>query len=122
MCIRDRGAPHRTAHATSAVDWSAAHSWNFAPIDSVRFPAIDLARHCGVRGGGLPAVFNAANEVAVAAFMNGDLEFSAIVEIVAATTAKLDSIADSTMRDLSDVSAIEEDARTVAQALVVEKK
>jgi len=116
------GAPHRTAHATSAVDWSAAHSWNFAPIDSVRFPAIDLARHCGVRGGGLPAVFNAANEVAVAAFMNGDLEFSAIVEIVAATTAKLDSIADSTMRDLSDVSAIEEDARTVAQALVVEKK
>lgn len=116
------GAPHRTAHATSAVDWSAAHSWNFAPIDSVRFPAIDLARHCGVRGGGLPAVFNAANEVAVAAFMNGDLEFSAIVEIVAATTAKLDSIADSTMRDLSDVSAIEEYARTVAQALVVEKK
>jgi len=116
------GAPHRTAHATSAVDWSAAHSWNFAPIDSVRFPAIDLARHCGVRGGGLPAVFNAANEVAVAAFMNGDLEFSAIVEIVAATTAKLDSIADSTMRDLSDVSGIEEDARTVARALVVEKK
>ena len=116
------GAPDRTAHATSAVDWSAPHSWNFAPVDNARFPAIDLARHCGIRGGGLPAVFNAANEVAVAAFMNGDLDFSAIVEIVASTTAKLDSIADSTMRDLSDVSGIEEDARTVARALVVEKK
>jgi 1-deoxy-D-xylulose-5-phosphate reductoisomerase len=116
------GAPHRTAHATAAVDWSAAQSWNFAPVDNLRFPAINLARHCGTRGGGLPAVFNAANEVAVAAFMNGNLEFSAIVEIVAATTAKLDSIANSAIRDLSDVSAIENDARTVAQALVVEKK
>ena len=116
------GAPDRTAHATSAVDWSAAQAWNFTPVDNARFPAIDLARHCGIRGGGLPAVFNAANEVAVAAFMNGDLDFSAIVEIVASTTAKLDSIADSTMRDLSDVSGIEEDARTVARALVVEKK
>ena len=109
------GAPDRTAHATSAVDWSAAQAWNFTPVDNARFPAIDLARHCGIRGGGLPAVFNAANEVAVAAFMNGDLDFSAIVEIVASTTAKLDSIADSTMRDLSDVSGIEEDARTVAR-------
>ncbi len=116
------GAPDRTAHATSAVDWSAAQAWNFTPVDNARFPAIDLARHCGIRGGGLPAVFNAGNEVAVAAFMNGDLDFSAIVEIVASTTAKLDSIADSTMRDLSDVSGIEEDARTVARALVVEKK
>ncbi len=116
------GAPDRTAHATTAVDWSAAQSWNFSPIDSARFPAVDLARHCGSRGGGLPAVFNAANEVAVAAFMRGDLKFSAIVEIVAATTTKLDSIANSVIRDLSDVSAIEEDARVVANALVVEKK
>ncbi len=116
------GAPGRTAHATAAVDWSAPHSWNFAPVDNARFPAIDLARHCGTRGGGLPAVFNAANEVAVTAFMNGELEFSAIVEIVAATTAKLDSIANSAIRNLSDVSAIENDARIVANSLVLEKK
>ncbi len=115
-------APGRTAHATAAVDWSVPHTWNFTPVDNARFPAIDLARHCGTRGGGLPAVFNAANEVAVAAFMNGELEFSAIIEIVAATTAKLDSLANSAMRDLSDVSAIEQDARTVANALVVENK
>ena len=100
------GAPHRTAHATSAVDWSATHTWNFAPIDSQRFPAIDLARHCGARGGGLPAVFNAANEVAVDAFIKGELDFTAIVEIVAATTLQLDSIGDSQVRDISDVSAI----------------
>ena len=116
------GAPHRTAHATSAVDWSATHIWNFAPIDPQRFPAIDLARHCGARGGGLPAVFNAANEVAVDAFIKGELDFTAIVEIVAATTLQLDSIGDSQVRDISDVSAIEQDARQVARSLIVESK
>ena len=112
-------APHRVAHATAAIDWTTQHSWNFSPIDEKRFPAINLARHCGTRGGGLPAIFNAANEVAVAAFINEELEFSAIVEIVAATTAKLDSYADSPIRDISDVSAIEENARQVARSLVV---
>ena len=112
------GAPHRTAHATAAVDWTAQHAWTFAPIDEKRFPAINLARHCGSRGGGLPAVFNAANEVAVAAFMSGALDFTAIVEVVAKVAAKLDSIANSKVRDLSDVSAIEQDARQVAGLLV----
>lgn len=116
------GAPHRVAHATAAVDWAAEHSWNFAPIDEKRFPAISLARHCGNRAGGLPAVFNAANEVAVEAFMKEQLEFSAIVEIVATTAGKLDSFADSPIRDISDVSAIEEDARKVARSLVVGNK
>ena len=116
------GAPHRTPHATAAVDWSTAHTWNFAPIDSKRFPAIDLARHCGSRGGGLPAVFNAANEVAVGAFMRGELDFTAIVQVVAATASRLDSLGDSQVRDISDVSAIEQDARQVAQSFVVERK
>jgi len=116
------GAPHRTPHATAAVDWSTPHTWNFAPIDPQRFPAIDLARHCGSRGGGLPAVFNAANEVAVGAFMRGELDFTAIVEVVAATATRLDSLGDSQVRDISDVSAIEQDARQVAQSLVVESK
>ena len=116
------GAPHRTPHATAAVDWNTPHTWNFAPIDPQRFPAIDLARHCGSRGGGLPAVFNAANEVAVGAFMRGELDFTAIVEVVAATATRLDSLGDSQVRDISDVSAIEQDARQVAQSLVVESK
>jgi len=116
------GATERTAHATTPVDWSAPHSWNFAPIDEKRFPAINLARHCGVRGGGLPAVFNAANEVAVAAFMNQELAFNEIVSIVAKTADRLDSLADSQVRDISDVTAIEDDARKVARLLVLESK
>jgi 1-deoxy-D-xylulose-5-phosphate reductoisomerase len=116
------GAPHRTAKATAPVDWNSPQTWSFAPIDENRFPSINLARHCGVRGGGLPAVFNAANEVAVAAFMRGELQFTSIVEIVAKTASQLDSIANSKVRDLSDVSAIEDDARRVAGLLVQGKK
>ena len=116
------GAPARTAHATASVDWTKAHSWDFSPIDEKRFPAISLARHCGIRGGGLPAVFNAANEVAVAAFMNQELAFSEIVAIVAKTAEKLDSFSNSQPRDISDVTAMEEDARTVARSLVLENK
>lgn len=116
------GTPSRTAAATVSVDWSAAHTWTFAPIDGSRFPAVELARYCGARGGGLPAVFNAANEVAVEAFMRGTLEFTAIIKIVALATTKLDSLGDSQMRDLSDVSAIEQDARQVARSLVAENK
>ena len=78
--------------------------------------------HCGSRGGGLPAVFNAANEVAVEAFINGEIEFTGIVEIVTRTTSLLDSIGDNVIRDLSDVSVIENDARQLALSLVLEIK
>ena len=116
------GATQRTPHAMPSIDWTESHSWDFSPIDEHRFPSIALARHCGNRGGGLPAVFNAANEVAVAAFMKQELAFSKIVAIVARTAEKLDSIANSRIRDISDVTAIEDDARTVARSLVLENK
>ena len=116
------GAPNRVAKATPPVDWTLSHNWSFSPIDNVRFPAVDLARHCGSRGGGLPAVFNAANEVAVAAFVNREIGFVGIVEIVARTTSLLDAMGDNVIRDLGDVSEIEKDARQVASSLVMEKK
>ena len=111
------GATDRVARATSPIDWSTPHTWNFAPIDPKKYPAIDLARHCGTLGGALPAIFNAANEVAVDAFINCQIAFADIVTIVAKSVAKLESASSSAPRDLADVSAIEEDARRVAQAL-----
>ena len=116
------GAPDRLAKATAPIDWTISHHWSFSPIDNARFPAVELARHCGSRGGGLPAVFNAANEVAVEAFINGEIEFTGIVEIVTRTTSLLDSIGDNVIRDLSDVSVIENDARQLALSLVLEIK
>jgi 1-deoxy-D-xylulose-5-phosphate reductoisomerase len=106
--------PERTAGAISPIDWRTAHTWNFAPIDHARFPAIDLARRCGEIGGALPAIFNAANEEAVAAFLKGEIRFTEIIEVVDAVLQHLASIAPTTLSDIDDVSAIEDDARASA--------
>jgi len=108
--------PDRLNKSTAPIDWSIPHTWTFAPINAKQFPSIDLARHCGEVGGGLPAIFNAANEVAVAAFISKKLEFKSIVGVIAGVVADLEKDSPKTLRDLSDVSALEDDARTRAHA------
>ena len=110
--------PSRLAKATTPIDWSASSSWSFAPIDTVKFPAVDLARRCGSLGGGLPAIFNAANEVAVAAFLDSHIGYSAIIVTVETVVQQLSPSAVSSLRDLADVSAIEDDARRVAHEVI----
>lgn len=110
--------PHRTPAATAPIDWSRASTWHFAPIDTKRFPAIDLARHCGEVGGALPAIFNASNEVAVDAFMNGRIRFVEIIPTVEKVVASFEAQEVPTLRELSDVSAIEEDARYATSSLL----
>ena len=110
--------PDRVKAATAPIDWSQSHTWTFAPVDSERFPAIDLARRCGTLGGGLPAIFNAANEVSVAAFVDGKIGFTSIVETVEEVVQKLGAKSAGALRDLADVSAIEEDARAIATELL----
>lgn len=108
--------PNRTAGATAPIDWSKASTWSFAPVDTDRFPAVALARHCGAAGGALPAIFNAANEVVVDAFMRGKIKFVEIIPTVESIVATYEKGAIPTLRDLSDVSAIEEDARKATSA------
>jgi 1-deoxy-D-xylulose-5-phosphate reductoisomerase len=110
--------PHRVPAATAAIDWTQSHTWNFAPIDSQRFPAVALAREVGSIGGGLPAVFNAANEVAVQAFVDGEIKFTEIVKTVSSVVNALRDSVSATLRDLADVSAVEEDARRTARELL----
>ena len=107
--------PDLLSGATSPIDWAQASTWNFSPIDHVKFPAVDLARRCGALGGGLPAIFNAANEVAVDAFLDSHIGYSEIIDIVDAVIQQLSPSAVSPLRDLADVSAIEDDARLVAR-------
>ncbi len=106
--------PDRTVGAIPPINWSTAHTWGFAPIDNAKFPAIDLARRCGEIGGAMPAIFNAANEEAVAAFLKGQIKFTEIIEIVDAVLQHLAAEAPATLSDIADVSAIEEDARASA--------
>lgn len=110
--------PTRLRSATPALDWKLSHSWEFEPIDHERFPAIELAKRCGELGGGLPAIFNASNEVAVDAFLKGSITFTSIMECVEQSVQRLGGSNPSAIRDLSDVSAIEHDARTVAHEVL----
>lgn len=110
--------PDRLKAATKPVDWTATHQWNFAPIDTSRFPSIALARSAGELGSIATATFNAANEVAVAAFIDGRLPFVEIVPVVERVLAQENLRGD--IRDLADVSAIELNARKIAATYIKE--
>ncbi len=112
--------PERINKACAPIDWSKSHTWSFSPIDNEKYPAVDLARRCGELGGGLPAVYNAANEVAVAAFLAQRIKFTAIIELVEQVVQSFGSNSPTTIRDISDVSAIEQSARMKADELVKE--
>ena len=75
--------PHRIPGAVPACDWSKAASWTFEPLDEEAFPAVRMIKDAGKIGGTHPAVFNAANEEAVAAFHAGAIRFTDIVDSVA---------------------------------------
>ncbi|MEV0899030.1 1-deoxy-D-xylulose-5-phosphate reductoisomerase [Actinoplanes sp. NPDC049802] len=72
--------PERVPEAAAAVDWTQAHTWELRPLDDEAFPAVRLAKQAGRAGRCLPAVYNAANEECVAAFVSGRLPFLGIVD------------------------------------------
>ena len=112
--------PERINKACAPIDWSKSHTWDFSPIDNEKYPAVELAKRCGELGGGLPAVYNAANEVAVAAFLAQRIKFTAIIELVERVVQSFGSNTPTTIRDISDVSAIEQSARMKAEELIKE--
>lgn len=76
------GWPDRVPDAAPGLDWGSAATWQFEPLDTEAFPAVELARRAGAAGGTAPAVFNAANEVAVEAFLQRRAPFPAIVDTI----------------------------------------
>ena len=77
------GWPNRVGGAAPACDFTTASSWEFEPLDTDVFPAVELARHAGETGGCMTAVYNAATEEAAAAFLAGRIGFPAIVRTIA---------------------------------------
>ena len=96
-------------------DWREPVSWTFEPLDSAAFPAVDLARSAVAASDTHPAVLNAANEQAVAAFLAGGLEWLDIVEIDAAVVGEHEGL---TGPGLDDVLAVETWARARADELI----
>jgi len=77
--------PQRTASAFTACDWTQPQELTFEPVDRTSFRALDLAEDAGRKRGTYPAVLNAANEVAVEAFLDGATDFLSMADIVEAT-------------------------------------
>jgi 1-deoxy-D-xylulose-5-phosphate reductoisomerase len=77
------GWPDRVPATAAACDFTTASTWEFEPLDASVFPAVDLARHAGQTGGCLTAIYNAANEEAAGAFLDGKIRFPAIVRTIA---------------------------------------
>ena len=75
--------PHRIPQVAAPCDWTQAQTWTFEPLDSTAFPAVQMIKEAGKRGGTFPTVFNAANEEAVSAFHAGKIRFTDIVDSVA---------------------------------------
>jgi 1-deoxy-D-xylulose-5-phosphate reductoisomerase len=78
------GWPSRLTDVAPPCDFTTASAWTFEPLDEDKFPAVRLARQAGTEGGCLPAIFNAANEEAVAAFITGSADYLSIVDTIAA--------------------------------------
>ena len=111
------GWPDRVPDAETPIDWTKAADWRFEPLDDAVFPAVTLARAAGERGGTAPAVYNAANEVAVDAFHEGRLRFPDIV----ATVSQVLDLHDVPSREqftVDDVLAADAWARAEAAALI----
>ena len=79
------GYPDRLAQQYGSLDFAAPVRLEFEPPDFTTFPCVRLAYEAGRAGGSAPAWLNAANEIAVAAFLDGRLRWSAIAEVVAET-------------------------------------
>lgn len=84
--------PERLPGVAAPCDWHSPVAWTFEPLDEVTFPAVSLARQALQESATHPAVFNAANEVAVAAFMAGKIRFLDIVDSVAEILAFHDGV------------------------------
>ena len=107
--------PERREAPVPKIDWAKARQWEFLPPDFEKFPLLRLAYQCQEAGGAATCVLNAADEVAVEAFLAGRIGYQSIYDIVRET---LDRIPACTPRSVGEILEIDRDARKEALGLV----
>jgi 1-deoxy-D-xylulose-5-phosphate reductoisomerase len=103
--------PERAATEVPQLDLASGLTLEFSAPDLATFPLLALARRAGELGGTYPCAFNAANEVAVAAFLDGKLPFLDIAEVVEDALAAADGNA---AQDLAELVEADAEARRLA--------
>ena len=108
--------PEREAVRAEPLDLAAGLDLHFEAPDAASFPLLPLAREAGERGGTYPCAYNAANEVAVAAFLDGRIGFPEIADTVADALEQVDG---APARDLDDLVAADAESRRAAERRLV---
>ena len=104
--------PERVASNGLALDWDALRRLDFEKVSSRRFPCLRLARQALQAGGAQPCALNAADEVAVAAFLERRLAFPGIAQVIERVLERMPRIA---LRAIEDVIAADGEARRLAR-------
>jgi 1-deoxy-D-xylulose-5-phosphate reductoisomerase len=110
--------PKRVASNGYALDWTKLRTLEFEDVPARKFPCLELARQALREGGPLPCAVNAADEVAVAAFLDGRLPFPGIAAVIERVLGKMPR---APLRDISDVLAADAEARRLARVEIHQK-
>ena len=101
-----------------ALNLFANQQLDFQEPDTLRFPALKLARQAMQTGGLAPAILNAANEIAVAAFLKNDIGFTEISQVVEQT---LNQVEGGAAESIERILQVDQMARSAAQQIVINK-
>jgi 1-deoxy-D-xylulose-5-phosphate reductoisomerase len=107
--------PDRVASNDCALDWTALRRLDFEEVPARKFPCLSLAKHAIREGGALPCALNAADEVAVAAFLERRLSFTGIPAVIERV---LETMPRTPVRSIDDVLAADAEARRLARGAV----
>lgn len=106
--------PDRDEAPVPKINWAEARKWEFLPPDFEKFPLLKLAYQCQEAGGSATCTLNAADEIAVEAFLQGRIGFLSIHEIVQETLSRMPS---RTPGSVGDILEIDRESRTLAREL-----
>jgi 1-deoxy-D-xylulose-5-phosphate reductoisomerase len=113
--------PDRGYRISMPVDWSKSHTWQFLPIETLSYPGLELAFESGRSGGISPAIFNAANESAVAAFLSGKLPFTSITKVIERVLNDSKNAPSQSIDTILDVAKVQDWAHLKSQVLISER-
>lgn len=107
--------PERDEAPVPRINWGEARSWEFLPPDFEKFPLLRLAYQCQEAGGSATCTLNAADEIAVEAFLQGSIGFQAIAEVVQETLSRMP---ERRAADIGHILEIDRASRALARQLV----
>jgi 1-deoxy-D-xylulose-5-phosphate reductoisomerase len=110
--------PARAEAPVPKIDWRQVRQWDFHPPDFEKFPLLKLAYQCQEAGGSATCTLNAADEIAVEAFLQEKISFPGIVEVVEETLSRMPNHQPQSIREILEIDG---ESRRLARELVTQR-